>query len=219
MRLFIRLLAAAGIAAAIALPARAAVLYSEPMATPSSSWFGIASETGNQVLASSFTVTGSGTVSATGAEWIGLPWLDWPQPPTFTIQILDSVTGTGNVLASRTATATATDTGLDNSEGWDVFSYAASFAAIELQAGTEYYFSVASDYGLWLWGDGTGSGLYYGSPSSGWEGFLEDAPRAFTLLGDGAETTTVAEPPAAALFGLMLIGAGLRRRMRRNPAV
>ena len=219
-----RQLARAGFALAVLLgislagvaPARAEVVYSSPMATPSDSWFGYAASAAQgQHVASSFTLDAGGAVS--GASWVGALWPGWPQVSSFTLSFLDSVTGSGNVIATRSVTATVTDLGLVTASGFSIYAYEASFADVELAAGTEYYFSVRELTSHWLWGDGSDADAttwfsYNSDPT--WE--YPTAPgRAFELSGTLSDAVAVPTPGSLPMFGFALLGLlGLSRRKR-----
>ena len=219
MKSFAKLLIAASLAVAFAAPARADAIYSNPVHLPTTDWFGYsASAAQGQYLASSFVPAGGGTV--TGATWVGSVWPTWPQNTSFTLTFLDSVSGAGNVIATRSVTATTTDLGVVNNSGFEVFSYAASFAALSLAASTQYFLSIEGTE-HWLWGDGSDAAAitwfsYTGDPT--WQ--YPSAPgRAFELTGT-ADTVSISvpvpEPGALAVFGLALAGIGAMRR--RRPA-
>ena len=217
MKPFAKLLMAAALAAGFAAPARADVIYSNPAQLPTTGWFGYsASVAQGQYLASSFVPAGGGTV--TDATWVGSVWPGWPQNTSFTLTLLDSIAGAGNVIATRSVTATATDLGTTNSAGFEVYSYAASFASFALTASTQYYFSIEGTE-HWLWGDGSDAAAiswfsYSNDPT--WQ-FPTGPGRAFDLLGtlDTASTDiSVPEPGALALFGVALAGLGALRRRR-----
>ncbi|MPY72015.1 MAG: PEP-CTERM sorting domain-containing protein [Alphaproteobacteria bacterium] len=204
-----------GISLAGVAPARAAVVYSSPMATPSTDWFGYAASAAQgQHLASSFTLDAGGAVS--GASWVGTLWPGWPQVSSFTLNFLDSVAGSGNVIASRSVTATVTDLGLVNGSGFSVYAYEASFADVELLADTEYYFSVRELTSHWSWSDGSDAGAMTWFSTDGnpnW-GFPVEPGRAFALTGTLSDAVAMPAPGSLLMFGFALLGLGLSRRKR-----
>lgn len=204
-----------GISLAGVAPARAAVVYSSPMATPSDSWFGYAASAAQgQHLASSFTLDAGGAVS--GASWVGAVWPGHPQVSSFTLNFLDSLVGSGNVIGTRSVTATVTDLGVVNSAGFSVYAYEASFADVELLADTEYYFSVRELTTHWLWGDGSDAGAmtWFSSNSNpNWRNPVEPG-RAFELTGTLSDAVAMPAPGSLLMFGFTLLGLGLSRRKR-----
>jgi hypothetical protein len=218
-----RLLARAGFALAVLIgislagvaPTRAAVVCSSPMATPSTDWFGYAASAAQgQHVASSFTLDAGGAVN--GASWVGAVWPGWPQVSSFTLSFLDSVAGSGNVIATRSVTATVTDLGLVNSAGFSVYAYEASFADVELVADTQYYFSVDELTSHWLWGSGSDAGAMTWFNTNGnpnWRTPIEPG-RAFALTGTLSDAVAMPAPGSLLMFGFALLGLGLSRRKR-----
>ena len=171
---------------------------------------------------------GSGAI--TGVTW----WGDYsptqtPQPlDSFTIRIFSDIGGTAalnplETLSINGLTRTATGQKIAKNT-FDAYQYTATVAPVALSPNTTYWLSIVDDTRVdsndnWYWATSSwlvGNGLIRnGGDGTAWRSIvtLDGAEEAFQLTSSGATTP---EPSSLIMFGIGLVGFGLRRARLRS---
>jgi hypothetical protein len=216
-----RLLAAAFLTAAGAIPATAGIIYNQPWGGGSTLFASQNDTTGGlgnfATTYDSFSIAGGGTINGVG--WTG----GYFNPPAqgqitaWTLGFWSDASGLpGALLYTQTTSGTGNETFVSNVNGFPIYTYSLELDnPFNVGTGTEYWLSVTPDLGFppqWGWATGTGGDgnsyqCYFGSCNP--LGF----DMAFNL--SGSLDQGVPEPLSLGMMGTGLAAlalAGFRRK-------
>lgn len=227
-------------------PARAGVIYSQPLTGTPADQFGYDSngptslpsspERTAQQIADNFSLLSA--TAASGIQWYG-SYYSSIAPANITFQIrffADAAGKPGSLLDQQSVAVTGVPTGFANEDGDRILAYQAALTPLPLAGGTPYWVSILENdpatTTIWAWTfsqDGDGTVGYRTSEAGSWLTVPPSANRhrgmAFTLTDTDAPrppaVAAVPEPATLTLFGLAAVALGgyLRSRRPTPPAV
>jgi hypothetical protein len=216
----------------------AAVVFSQPLNSPPNSQGGFHSDGPNSGFGPARQQIAEDFILASAAAVDNLQWFGAYNPPdptspkSFLIRFFTSLDTPGGPLPAslineQSVSALGVDTGFNNENTFNILSYSANLAPVNLDAGTRYWISIlendpSTDLALWAWqfshlgndqvavsttnGSAWGHATVIGSPQVG---------MAFTLSAD-SPSAAVPEPASLALWGIGVVGVAIAAARRRR---
>jgi hypothetical protein len=196
------------------LPARASVLYSQPLDNPTTSGSYYSNDP-QQLLADKFTIVGGGAINQ--VSWYGAAYNGLAFSP-FNIEFYSDSAGTPGVqLYNVSVNPTVVSTGILDAYGKAILQFTASIATFSADAGTSYFFSV-SDSGPrnFIW-ENSNVPVASKVSASGAAGPWYDLDQSQAFSFDGV-ASPVPEPSTWAMMILGFAGVGYMTYRRRKVA-
>ena len=231
MRMMQRVLLCLAVVVVTVGQAEAAIVYSQPLATPSTSQFGansdgpLSNSASTQQVADSFLLASAANIAS--VDWFGIYHDgDVPAAKNFLVRFFaDAGSLPDALLFEETVSVAGVDTGLNNSSGSSIMEYSGSLnSPFAAAGGTSYFLSILENdpttTSIWAWqlsDEIAGKGLVVRSlDADAWfVPITQDGP--ITL--DMAYTLNSADVPVPASLVLWGMGGGLAflgRKLRRG---